>query len=132
MVFACDEWLAAIAGWLATRFAGAKLVARFLRLFAAGRTIIGTSRTGVVAAGRLTFVVALRAEIRAAFAARIGAGGRFVGLTTDFPALSRAGHFLGGEDFEFGFGFNDSFGGGRFDFERCRRCCNRSNFGDRG
>jgi len=40
LFFAFAKGFAAIAGRLATRFAGAKLVARVLRLFAAGRTII--------------------------------------------------------------------------------------------
>ena len=40
LFFAFTELLAAITGRLTTRFAGAKLVARFLRLFATSRTIV--------------------------------------------------------------------------------------------
>jgi hypothetical protein len=113
LFFARTELLAAIAGLLTTGFAGAKLVAGFLRLVLTGWTI--------AIAGGLTVLMALRAEVRAAFAARINAGGWLVRLAADFPALSGANIFLGREDFEFCFGFYDCLGGGRFGFDRNRR-----------
>jgi hypothetical protein len=120
LLFACAKCFAAIAGLLATGFAGAKLVACFLRLVAAGRSIIRARRPIGIASG-LTVFMALRAEIRAAFAARISAGGGLFRLTADFPALRGANIFLGREDFEFSFGFYDCLGGGRFGFDRSRR-----------
>jgi len=110
---------AALAGLLATGFAWAKLVTRFLRLFAAGGTIIRACRTFGIAGG-LTVFVTLRAEIRTAFAPRIGAGGRLFRLATDFPALGRAGFIFGREDFEFCLGFDDRLGGERIGFDRSR------------
>lgn len=87
-----------LAGLLATGFAGAKLVARFLRLFATGGTIIRACGTVGIARG-LTVFVPLRAEVRAAFAARIGAGARLFRFAADFPALGMAGVFFGRKDF---------------------------------
>ena len=73
------ELFFALAGLFAAGFAGAKLVARFLWLLAAGWTI------GV--ASLLAVFMPLWAEVRAAFAARAGAGGRLFRLAADFPAL---------------------------------------------
>jgi hypothetical protein len=113
LLLARAESFAAIAGLLTTGFAGAKLVACFLGLVTACGTI------GI--ASGLTIFMALRAEIRAAFAARIGAGGGLFRMAADFPALSRAGFFFGREDFEFCLGFDDRLGRGRIGFGRSRR-----------
>lgn len=106
LLLACAELFFAFAELFTTGFAGAKLVARFLRLFAAGWTIIAACRT-VGIAGGLTIFMPLWAEIRAAIAARIGAGGGLFRLATNFPALGWAGFFFRREDFEFCLGFDD-------------------------
>jgi len=113
------ELLTTFTRLLATRFAGTKLVAWFLRLFAAGGAIIVARRTVGIAS--LTIFMTLRTEIRAAFAARISVGGWLFRLAADLPALGWASFSFWRKDFELGFGFDDSFGGDRFDFDRSRR-----------
>jgi hypothetical protein len=117
---ALAKWFTALARRLATRFARAKLVARFLRLIVTSRTVIGAGRAILTPGG---------AKARAGIATRISAGIRLFGRTADFPALSRANLLLGRENFKFGFGFDNRFGSGGEGFDRGRGR-NRCDVGD--
>ena len=131
MFFAFAERFFAFTREFTTGFARAKLVTRFTRLLVAGRAFIAANGHLSTASLGLTISMARRVKIRAAFAARIGAGSGLFRLTTYLPALSGTSLLLRRENLEFGFGFHHRFGSRGEGFDG-GRSCNRCDDGDRG